>query len=151
MSLWCSVRIWDGVEWLGIACSHWGIFSGDRCENQGSRYKRWLHSRSLKQTMRQRLRRVPSSPKLTLDENCTWLRTMECLLIAHVEPNDWDWDQRKQEMLIINSPNHEPVGIYCTPNEWDEVKQSFEQCGWATFMAQQAQVGPAQHHLQIAK
>jgi hypothetical protein len=57
-------------------------------------------------------------------------------------------------MWIINSPNHEPVGIYCTPTEWDEVKQSFEQvkeCGWATFLAQKAQMGLARRHLQIVK
>ncbi len=87
---------------------------------------------------------------LTLDENCPWLRIMVCLQIANKEPNDWDWDQRKQE--IINSPKHEPVGIYCTLNNWDEVKQSFKQvkeCGWAraTFLAQRAQMGHARRHL----
>ncbi len=57
--------------------------------------------------------------------------------IANVEPNDWDQDQRKQEMWIIHSQKHEPIGIYCTPNGWDEAKQSFEQvkeCGRATFL-----------------
>ena len=79
---------------------------------------------------------------------------MVCLpitwIIANVEPDVRDWDLRKQEMWIINSPKHEPVGIYCTPNEWDEEKQSFEQvkeCGLATFLAQWGQAGQAQHHL----
>jgi hypothetical protein len=67
-----------------------------------------------------------------------------------VEPNDWDQDQRKQDMWIIYSLKHEPIGIYCTQNGWDEAKQSFEQvkeCGLATFLAQWGQAGQAQHYL----
>jgi hypothetical protein len=73
-----------------------------------------------------------------------------CLQITNVKPNDWDLDQLEQEMWIINSPKHE----YCTPTEWDEVKQSFEQvkeCGWATFLAQLTQMRRARRHLQIVE
>jgi hypothetical protein len=41
---------------------------------------------------------------LTSDENCAWLRTMACL-----QTTDWDCDQRKQEMWIINCQKHEPI------------------------------------------
>ncbi len=102
---------------------------------------------------------APETQKSTIqslmwDKHCAWLRTMVCLQIANVEPNDRDRDQRKHEMWIINSPTHEPVGIYCTPTEWDEVKKSFEQvkeCGWTTFLAQRAQVRHARRHLQIVE
>ncbi len=71
-----------------------------------------------------------------------------------VEPNDWDQDQRKQEMWIIHSQKHEAMRIYCTQNGWDEAKQSFEQgneCGRATLLAQWGQAGQARHHLQIVE
>jgi hypothetical protein len=71
-----------------------------------------------------------------------------------VEPNDWDRDQRKQEMWIINSPRHESIGIYCAPNEWDEAKQSggqVKECGRATFLTQWGQAGHARRHLQIVE
>ncbi len=57
-------------------------------------------------------------------------------------------------MWIINSLKHEPIGIYCTPNEWDGAEQSFEQvkeCGRATFLAQWGQAGHARRHLQIVE
>ncbi len=79
---------------------------------------------------------------------------MVCLQIADVEPNDGDQDQLEQEMWIINSLAHQPVGIYCTPTEWDEVKKSFEhvkECGWTTFLAQRAQMPHARRHLQIVE
>ena len=79
---------------------------------------------------------------LMCDENYCWLRSMVCLQIANVIQDEEDCDKRGQEMWVINSPKHEPVGIYCTPSEWDEVKKSFEQvqeCGWVACMAQWAQ------------
>ncbi len=51
---------------------------------------------------------------------------MICLQLANVVPNDWGCNAQKQEMWIINSLKHEPVGIYCTQTEWDELKKSFD-------------------------
>ena len=75
------------------------------------------------------------------DEHLQYLRTMMCLKIPSVLPDESN--DSKQEMWIIQASDRHEIVVFCSRNEWKQVQQSCEhakECGWATFMAQKAHV-----------
>ena len=58
------------------------------------------------------------------NEHMQYLRTMVCLKIASVVPDESN--DRKQEMWIIQASNRHEIGVYCSRNEWKQVQQSYE-------------------------
>ena len=85
------------------------------------------------------------------DEHLQYLRTMVCLKIASVLPDECN--DRKQEMWLIQASGRHEIPVFCSQNEWKQVQQSCEHakgCGWATFMAQKAQDAHERRHFQLA-
>ena len=69
------------------------------------------------------------------DEHLQYHRTMVCLKIASVVPDESN--DRRQEMRVIQASYRHEIGVYCSRNEWKQVQPSCEhakECGWATFM-----------------
>ena len=60
------------------------------------------------------------------NEHLQYLRIMVCLKIASVVPDDSN--DRKQEMWVIQASVSlsDEIAVFCSRNEWEQVKQSCE-------------------------
>ena len=86
------------------------------------------------------------------DEHLQYLRTMVCLKITSVLPDEGS--NHKPEMWLIQASNHHELPVFCSRNEWKQVQQSCEhakECRCATFMAQRAQDAHEHRHVKIAE
>ena len=80
------------------------------------------------------------------------LRTMVCLIIARVTPDESG--ERRHEMWVLQVDERREIYTCGTRNEWVQVQRSMAQakeCGWATFLAQKAQEEYERRHAQIAE